>query len=876
MGKAGEVRWLVGLIAAVLAVVVGALVMRGWRNSDDARPEPPGTVIAANPTPRPTPTPRGPITPVVDPAPLGEPFVVGTLPGGLIVVADPDTTSVLAAVLASDAETTTVLGRDYLIGADGRLVELTAEQVAARRSAQGARDGSTANATDAASGATDEEAEPEEPKGDGTISGRVQRGSNPVAEATLAYVSDTGDSGSATTGSDGAYSFSGLAYGSYRVMLQEPSSPDNVRSAVLNADSPSERIDFQIPDFPPAEGRVVGPEGEGVAEARLEVLAAGALRGSVVANNEGYFQLFPLEPGAYELSATATGYRPGQLPFVIPEETAPAEIEVRLEAAATIEGQVVGPLGPVSGAWVALFSGVGDGDPLARYGTLSSDGSGRFRFSIPDQLPTGSFRVGAHKSGLVPGYSDSLTAESTLKGIAVYLSDGATVSGRIIDADEAPVEGAEITLSSGFQSTGAIRQRFNTPYPSTQSGPDGTFRLPAIEPGATTMIFSAEGFVPQEKVLTLQAGSNAIGDITLESSDDTKKGRIHGIVVDERGSGLSQHNVYVRHADGTGFNTKTDSRGGFRLDDLPEGVYTLFTNGSMLRGDLFVTMDQVVLDVQPGGSSLVVLYDFAQAATVKVTNVAGEPLRTFKVRASVSRYGPNGSLGYQEKRTADFERIFQTTDGSARIGTLLSGTASFTISVDGVGVHEIPSVVIGTGQTVDLGTIKIGKGTTVSGTTLDDTGAPVSGATIRISRPSGSTAAPLSLAATSDASGRWSIAGVPEGDLTVTATRSGHVRAVVTPYTASGGALDLTLARAATVVGWVTNPEGVALSGIEVQIGDVNVYTNSEGRFYADTIAPGPVGVTVRDPNGVYTVDPVTIEGTAGNTTTVRLNLTKR
>ncbi|MBI1291250.1 hypothetical protein GC173_08400 [bacterium] len=877
MRKTLETRLLMGLIAAVLIAVVLVLMLRGHS------PEVVVEAVSSQPTTKSTPVPPRIIrdqgtrpTPVsIIAGSRGE----GTLDVPLTVLEDLDTSTVLALALSADVDTTTVLGQQYLLTKKGELIPLTADLAAQRLASLAATptDAATQSGEDQSANAGAGEEEGDGESGEGAISGKVQRGSNAIPDAVLTLVgTDNAVSRNAQTSSDGSYQFSNLPLGAFRLLLQEPTSPDNVRSVALGSTNLSEVVNFQIPDYPPASGRVIESMGNGIGEARLEVKQSESLRGAVTANGEGYFQLFPLEPGTYRLYATATGYRPEEVSFVIPEKDLPEEIDVVMEATPTIEGVVTSSSGPVAGAWVALFSTGATNDPLSQYGTISADDRGRFKFSIPDSFPTGGFRVGAYRSGLVPGYSQTLTSDSQLTGLSVFLGNGSQASGRVLDADDAPIDGASITISSSYQNTGAIMQRFNATYPNAVAAKDGTFSISGIETGPTTFVFAAEGFVSLDKSVPLAEGTNELGDIYLESSDETKEGRIHGLVVDERGNALVSHNIYLKHADGRGFSARSDSRGGFRVDDLPEGVYTLFTNGSMLRGDLFVTMDQTVVDLRPGEPEVVVLYDFAQSARIKVVDSAGEAIRTFKVRASVSRTGASGSLGYPRKQTADFERVLQTTDGTATISTLLAGVASFTITVDGVGVKEIADVAINTGQTIDLGTVQVGEGTTATGTCLSEQGTPISGVLVRITRPSGSSAAPVSLSTTSSGSGQWSIAGVPSGDLVLEASRAGYVKRTMASIDPTAGPIVVTLQQGAIVTGQVRDPQGQLMEGVEVTVGGLSIYTNGEGRFYTDSTPSGTVTVTVRDPNDRYRVQPLNVELTPGQTLELNLQMDQR
>jgi hypothetical protein len=168
-------------------------------------------------------------------------------------------------------------------------------------------------------------------------------------------------------------------------------------------------------------------------------------------------------------------------------------------------------------------------------------------------------------------------------------------------------------------------------------------------------------------------------------------------------------------------------------------------------------------------------------------------------------------------------------------------------------VQEIQGRSIGVGQTIDLGDVRIGSGGALAGVVRDDRGGPVAGVLVRATRTPGLAGSPFNLTTTTDAAGAWRITGLPTGEIDLEFTRNGYVRAERTRVTTEAGSpLEVTLQTAAIVIGRVTDEQGRPLNNIQVRIGSVLIFTNAEGRFYTDTIAPGSVVLDFRDSTNRY------------------------
>ena len=88
----------------------------------------------------------------------------------------------------------------------------------------------------------------------------------------------------------------------------------------------------------------------------------------------------------------------------------------------------------------------------------------------------------------------------------------ATIAGTVTDPSMAVLPNANVTVTN--TATGAVRV--------VQSGPDGTFSLPSLPPGAYEVLIEAPGFQPTIVPVEVSTGATATVRITLQVSTRTE------------------------------------------------------------------------------------------------------------------------------------------------------------------------------------------------------------------------------------------------------------------------------------------------------------------------------------------------------------------
>ncbi|MEM1451060.1 MAG: sigma-70 family RNA polymerase sigma factor [Planctomycetota bacterium] len=244
--------------------------------------------------------------------------------------------------------------------------------------------------------------------------------------------------------------------------------------------------ELEIPLGVLVRGRVVGPDGAGVADADVWVSDYGVDTDGHVVTRSGPDGAFEIEhlPSRRRIAAMAKGYDPAHLRQVVGAPGASVDVVLRLRAGgASIRGSVQGVDGvPAVGARVRFLprdpgeSSGTDGEPdlgLPAYSVRCGE-DGAFRL---DGLPIGLGRLYVRASGLAPfaedvrlQRGDEVTRDLTLPAEGV-------VRGVVRDDSGAPVAGARLMAGD-----------YGAPdFSLVHSRSDGSFVLDALPHGPITV-----------------------------------------------------------------------------------------------------------------------------------------------------------------------------------------------------------------------------------------------------------------------------------------------------------------------------------------------------------------------------------------------------
>jgi protocatechuate 3,4-dioxygenase beta subunit len=462
---------------------------------------------------------------------------------------------------------------------------------------------------------------------------------------------------------------------------------------VVTEDASAAASAKKTPVKPTVTGRVVDPEGKGVAGACVwastgtnwvqlpldvepEGLPANWIKVKKVESGaDGVFVFEDLKPGALRLAARAAGFAPTYLDRLdLPTYEHHALADVRLERGVSVSGKVIGPDGQgVAGVNVLialdsihkanLVAVPGRGVPTT---TTAADGT-----FVVDQLSAGAWHLMFDAAGYVLAESDGRLERAGEKqnGLVVRLEKGLEIRGKITGKDaskDAPIP-AGLRVSARLTIEKSQRGA-NDPNGEPGNGPDG-------DEGSTSEsneIRARQALVAEDGTFTV-SGLKSGGRYRLSVSKKTD---------DERGFKAF---TAVEPA------TATAGEKGVELVFRPESVITLR-----------------VLD-----------------------DTSGEPITEFALFAGIGRERP--------LRDEKGEVVHTFVDGRARYPELrvpATGSKPFTLRIAAAGYkdHENKNVPIKPGQELDLGEIRMTRERSVIATVIDEaTGTIVAGARVILS-----------------------------------------------------------------------------------------------------------------------------------------------
>ncbi len=360
-------------------------------------------------------------------------------------------------------------------------------------------------------------------------------------------------------------------------------------------------------------GRVIDPDGRGVAGASVVGVSVGAASAhAVLTDTEGRFQL---EGAAQEIVVRARGLVQRAEARQVPEAATGCGtpgLRFRLERPGTVRGRILDADGSgVAGAHVSILPKWSNDASISTehrgvyqalrdpWGTTAIDGTYVLHDVVPlisvpmderDNEVAGAGRalgparlvVRAH------GFADALSAPFVYETGAVTeapvlrLSRGARWTGRILDPAGRPVPGARLQVDATSEATSLVELPAAGAW---RSAMDGSFLVSTLPCGTVKVVAWADGYAPTQK------SRRVLGEGDLQSLDVVlwPAHRISGRVIDPAGRPI--HGVVVvldwlaRRSDISGeFRDETytqrqrarsDEDGRFVLEGVPPGILEL-------------------------------------------------------------------------------------------------------------------------------------------------------------------------------------------------------------------------------------------------------------------------------------------------------------
>jgi len=483
------------------------------------------------------------------------------------------------------------------------------------------------------------------------LRGKVEAEGKPVAGAVITAVTADADSNTdphtTRSGPDGRFELLGVLAGRYAISATAPGYlPAVLRSHELRADA---SITLTLtPGGQPLRGMISDATGGALEGALVRVTP---LAGIAALRRLDGFATLSADDGAYTLHVAPGRYRVD----VSHPDYAPEHRAVEVGPGAQSQDFALVPMGIIEGvvrheqggaavprAWVSwqrerqvsLEPGHRVSMP-AGGGRVQADDQGRFALR---GLPPGTILLTARASGAA---SDAptvipLAMAEHVSGAEVLVVRAVDVRGRVVSKRD-PAQGiaeASVALMPGDLSN-----------PRAQTDAEGRFVLEGVLEGHTTVIATAEGWLPSFPGTSVEVTANATPEITLELEPAPAiRGRVEPATVAEVSIELRPETMRVGMGMGpstlmlSGGATKTesDAEGRFELGPASPGPTTVVARASDGRAG------EVTVEVGPeGADEVVVRLEARSVVRGIVRSTTGQPVA--QVNVSLRRIAGAGA-----------------------------------------------------------------------------------------------------------------------------------------------------------------------------------------------------------------------------------------
>ncbi|MGG4455611.1 carboxypeptidase regulatory-like domain-containing protein [Brevibacillus porteri] len=684
----------------------------------------------------------------------------------------------------------------------------------------------------------------------GFISGTVA----PVVLGTTIQLFDINNllRGTVVADGNGAFSFSGVAPGSYILTATAPGYAVQSVGAIVQPGQTA-NVSFTLTPNPASiSGTVLDTGIQPIVNAVVRILDLNETTiGFGYTDSNGAYTIGNLPAGSFVVVASAPEYVTGSVGVTLGPGENKTGVDFTLEAnAGGISGQVTDVTNPavfIAGA-VVLIRSISNGNVVA---TASTDQTGSY---LIQHLLPGAYTITVS----APSYADQsvganvVSGETTGASVALLPLPGSIV-GSVINSLGVPVTGSEINVKL-MDSNQAVIQ-------SLLANESGVFFIGSISPGVYTVIASAPGYAVGSIGVIVAANTATPTTVTLPDLPAA----ISGVVTNQMtGFGIPGSTVLITDDHGVVLaQLLTDDQGNFLAEKLPLGVVNVTVSASnfvsvsqavILQGGMTTNFQQalvpnpgslsgVVTDLETGlpiTGATVIVFDSTRAAVGSVlTDATGN--------FSLDRLAPGGY-------TVNVNATGYASDvAGAQIQAGAASVLSFAL-------NELPGGIAGTVRE--------------EGTALPIAGAVI---TVRQGSPSGTI---LAIVLT-NAQGQYMVSGLSPGSYTLIASATGFAAEVSTAMVGLGATtgLDFSLpSLPASVTGEITDALlTTPLPNTLIRLlGNNNTIlfstqTDAQGIYFIDGFVAGNYTILAR--NESYQRESVSFDVAPGGIATVNIPL---
>jgi hypothetical protein len=573
-------------------------------------------------------------------------------------------------------------------------------------------------------------------------------------------------------------------------------------------------------------GRITGSviEGPGGVPAQGLVVTAEAADGTTFTTAtglDGTYQLASLPAGVYGVQAGGGALSRALVSGVnVAAGGVSPNVDLVVQAAATLSGTVRGSGGPVSGAVVVALAADGSGFSAV------TDATGAYTIT---GLSGQAYTLSASSPGLVTSKIDNVqpAAGGSLTGEDFTLTTGGSVTGRITQgAGGSAAPDVFLTLQG---TAGTF---------SSQADTNGNYSVTGLPPGSYVLTTSSPNFMTVSTTVTVAAGAATTANLTT-----APLGTVTGTVTNTA-TGLPLPNVIVQATQVAGEVTSalTDAHGSYQLVGLDAGAYQIVLGDEGTPG-----VAQTPVTLTPSTPTAVANLSIAAAGTLSGT-VFGADGVTPVPAAQVSLL------------SAGVQVLTMSTDAQGRyvFVVLAAGTYELQASAVGLAFPSIEAVAVNggaqqTGRNFQAGSAQI------TGVVQDGvSGQPIDASTVTIEQTNPGQAPVAVEELTTAAAGGFTLANAVPGVYRITASAGTYATATQTVTVTAGSPAQVVfkLTLQALLQGTIRDAAtGVPLSGATVQLSSpsaplvgANAVVDSAGVYQPGGVPPGSYQLLVQSP----------------------------
>jgi protocatechuate 3,4-dioxygenase beta subunit len=625
-----------------------------------------------------------------------------------------------------------------------------------------------------------------------------------------------------------------------------------------------------------------------VAGVRVTLLNPGRLFGRRQAQRmartdaRGRFRAGGLGAHHYTVEAFRDGYLPATIPNVAAALAQPGSVAIALQRAATVAGVVTDDKGQaVGGARVRiqrdpnlrrLMRGASLASVFGQQSVLTGpDGAFLLRGLSADRGAT----LEATKTGFAAARKLGMSWKTgeQVKGVALALKKGLTARGKVVDAQNQAIAGAQIYAQGRDAATGGRRggnvvmragNLAQGDRPDGVSGQDGAFVVGGLDEGEYAVSVSRDGYARK-----------IVASLEVKGPDETKWPPIvlsagmavAGAVRNPQGQPVIGAQIFaIGENAGRPLDASSDGDGRFRIGGLAADRPIMLN----VSADGYASVQR---NVTPPVEDLAIVLKSTGTVRGRVLDAATQnPVTDFTIgRTAGGGFGGGFQIQIRNGAISNGDRSFQSSDGTFELTDVPPGKWTIRASASGYRTADVSGVEVGEGETKEGVVLSLKKGGSLTGRVLDpQKGTGVPNASVQW-RAQGGGGGPFGGAmimmggggnngTATDANGQFSFDGLPEGKVTITASHPDYLDAARDVSPDQQQSVDITLGTGGSISGSVVGRDGrVPIAGAQVSLneeGDSNTFANEttktdgNGGFFFEHLRAGRYRLTAQTASG--------------------------